>query len=328
MLFIVVTVLLAALSLLSFSGRLDRDARSATRQHSAPRQVHDPPALESASQRARCPPPPELVAECHKRFPLKGQAKTVCVGETQFALLVWSTDDTVSKSVLTKNVWERNQSSGIIAALQDGGALLDIGANIGWFTLNTAARGFEVYAFEPMLQNYQLLSHSLCLNPWMNVTAFNFGLAEASMDCEIISHEQNKGNGITVCRNQSESLGLQPEQASRGAIKLRRLDDILPPQATIGVVKVDIEGFEARALALGGADLLFARSPPRQIFSEFFPAGQKTQGKTEPLIYLDFMEANGYSFDNKGLSSKAYIENFYNSNHDVVFTRQANYNPQ
>ena len=34
----------------------------------------------------------------------------------------------------------------------ENGLLLDIGANIGWFTLNAAAAGHQVVAFEPFAQ--------------------------------------------------------------------------------------------------------------------------------------------------------------------------------
>ena len=42
---------------------------------------------------------------------------------------------------------------------------LDIGANIGIYTLSIAAHGFQVVAFEPMVTNQQVLQLSLCANP-------------------------------------------------------------------------------------------------------------------------------------------------------------------
>ena len=40
--------------------------------------------------------------------------------------------------------------------------LLDIGANVGWFTLALASRGYHVIAFEPFCENRKALKHSIC----------------------------------------------------------------------------------------------------------------------------------------------------------------------
>ena len=42
--------------------------------------------------------------------------------------------------------------------------VLDIGANIGWFTLLFAARGFTLWSVEPFDANLRLLRLSICLN--------------------------------------------------------------------------------------------------------------------------------------------------------------------
>ena len=42
--------------------------------------------------------------------------------------------------------------------------LIDIGANLGTFSLAAAAMGFSVYAFEPMLTNIRAVRQSLCAN--------------------------------------------------------------------------------------------------------------------------------------------------------------------
>lgn len=44
------------------------------------------------------------------------------------------------------------------------GLFVDIGANVGWFTLYVASRGYDVAAFEGMRSNVQLIRTSLCRN--------------------------------------------------------------------------------------------------------------------------------------------------------------------
>merc|ERR1719410_2481902 len=46
--------------------------------------------------------------------------------------------------------------------------MLDVGSNIGWFSLVAAAHGAsKVYAFEPNLQNTVRLCESISLNRWL-----------------------------------------------------------------------------------------------------------------------------------------------------------------
>jgi FkbM family methyltransferase len=58
--------------------------------------------------------------------------------------------------------------------------VLDIGANIGWYTLALASRGFKVVAFEPWELNMNAFKASLCLNPSLKpfVTLLNYALGE------------------------------------------------------------------------------------------------------------------------------------------------------
>lgn len=46
---------------------------------------------------------------------------------------------------------------------------VDIGANVGSFTLGVAAYGFSVLAVEPMHANALALRHSMCINPHLKV---------------------------------------------------------------------------------------------------------------------------------------------------------------
>lgn len=49
------------------------------------------------------------------------------------------------------------------------GAVLDVGANCGYFSLLARSRGAEVYAIEPWQRNIQLLYASVAANHWDRV---------------------------------------------------------------------------------------------------------------------------------------------------------------
>lgn len=51
---------------------------------------------------------------------------------------------------------------------------MDVGANVGAYTLFAAAYGFSVLAFEPLHPNVLALRHSLCANPRLMERVFLF----------------------------------------------------------------------------------------------------------------------------------------------------------
>ncbi|MCI4369011.1 MAG: FkbM family methyltransferase, partial [Thermoplasmata archaeon] len=53
--------------------------------------------------------------------------------------------------------------------LTPSSTVVDIGANIGWFTLVAARRAARVYAYEPEPENFRLLSQSVAENQFQNV---------------------------------------------------------------------------------------------------------------------------------------------------------------
>src|SRR5262249_57638786 len=70
----------------------------------------------------------------------------------------------------------------IRALLQPGTVMVDIGANIGYYTLLAAARigsTGKVIAFEPNVDNCTLLHKSLQANDFANVVLYNVAVAEA-----------------------------------------------------------------------------------------------------------------------------------------------------
>ena len=92
----------------------------------------------------------------------------------QFALnySVYSSSDIVSDNV-ARGGWETKYVTNAIKALKKVASsktnpnpiFLDIGANVGFFTLSVAASGFDVIAFEPMRENALLIKKTICDNP-------------------------------------------------------------------------------------------------------------------------------------------------------------------
>jgi len=135
--------------------------------------------------------------------------------------------------------------------LGPGRTFVDVGANLGFFTLLAAslvgARG-AVWAFEPQPHLFESLSRSVSLNGLDNVTCFPVALSDRPS--EAVLH--GDPNGLA-----SSLVDEHPRRAHRysSAIRVRAdsLDHVVQESQLdaggIRMVKVDVEGEEPRTVA-------------------------------------------------------------------------------
>jgi len=203
--------------------------------------------------------------------PLPANARwcQVQLGNT-FSMAVYLSDDIVSNSICTSGTWELNAAD--VTSLGQPGHALDIGANVGFYSLALANAGWSVTAFEPMAANTALIEASLCANPAFKdkITVNKFGLGSEDDHCIIISGDDNLGDGWSRCGADAVQFEKQGQAGyhKRASFDTHRLDDILVQQKVqkIDFVKMDVEGFECKVMA-GGQSLL-TKYRPRLIQSE------------------------------------------------------------
>ena len=182
--------------------------------------------------------------------------------EKRFSICVYETNDIVSKAVRGRGGWEREilsymnnymiqYSKNYNVSLSDL-TFIDIGANVGWFSLNMAALGVNVLAFEPMEENIQLIKKSLELKENIDsgvsdrITLYPYGLGIKEETCYLYSDNLNVGDGHVNCVEHESEVHLQENYSIHGKIDVKRLDDIIKLEGiAVPVVKMDVEGYEA-----------------------------------------------------------------------------------
>jgi FkbM family methyltransferase len=125
-----------------------------------------------------------------------------------------------------------------------GGVFLDIGANIGFWSIYFAHRFPDalVYAIEANPNTFKILEDNIRLNGLSNVRAFNIGVAGCSGEMSLYLNETGNRGGDS----------LKPMTGNRRAISVPVLslqsfleENVSPP---IELMKMDIEGMEHEAL--------------------------------------------------------------------------------
>lgn len=167
---------------------------------------------------------------------------------------------------------------------------LDVGGNMGIFSLTLAAAGFDlVHTFEPIPTSFDRLSRNLKLNP-----AYS-------------SRIQPHACGVS---NAPGSLDFHIDPTSPGTCKIASATDIAPDAERINVpvvsldafcreqaidrvdfLKIDVEGFEK--FVVEGASEMLGRHAVRFVYLEVIPEAFATAGYSAADLY-DVLEKHGY----------------------------------
>lgn len=216
--------------------------------------------------------------------------KWVCA-EIRHALKLWVdlSDHGVSAGCLHDD-WEPAATDFILSVLGPGDTFIDIGANIGWFSVLAAhvvgAEG-RVYAFEPREDLRARLCQSIAANGFdqqCHVESSALGEGEGESYLAWVPGERNPGHSFLAPAN-------LPEGAERLAkVSIRPLDSFNIP-APVRIVKIDVEG--AESMVLKGARRLIERDHPILVL-EIFPEWLHAVSGTTPNSLLESLRAYGY----------------------------------
>lgn len=145
-----------------------------------------------------------------------------------------TTDEKVIQEVLKKKCYERKSLNFYI---QPKERWLDVGANIGTFSLFCLSKGASVIAFEPEPENFDLLSQNLRRNACESVPATCFQeavtLTRGTKPLYLCKGDYNKYRHSLYPKRGRTTL----------IVRTRSLPSILK-QFTIDCLKIDIEGYE------------------------------------------------------------------------------------
>lgn len=150
----------------------------------------------------------------------------------------------ISRSIDAWGHWEGSTTAVLLQLLHGSADFIDVGANIGWFTLTAAqalaGRG-EVHSFEPDPANFAKLRANVAINKFGNVSLKEVALSRSSETATLFLNASNLGD---------HSLHAAPHRPGAVVVRTERLDDY----AGLGmkrplIIKLDVQGSERDVLA-------------------------------------------------------------------------------
>ena len=158
--------------------------------------------------------------------------------------------------ILNFGSYEKEELDMIDRLLTDNANILDIGANIGWYTINLAKmkRNASIHAFEPLPRTFDYLKKNVDFNSVDNATLYNVGLSDKNGTFAFYYYPEISGNASLA--NLSER-----EDVEEIECKVLRLDDFMREHNfAVDFIKCDVEGAELLVFQ-GGVNTIAEHKP-------------------------------------------------------------------
>lgn len=173
--------------------------------------------------------------------------------------------------------------------IKRGQTVLDIGANVGLFTLlfaRAVGSAGRVYAFEPGPLSFGLLKANIAINQYQHVIAENAAVLDCSGEVELFVSRSGESDNRVV--------GVAAEDNSRykTIVRCLAIDDYLPRDTSIDFIKIDVQGAEFNVLK--GMEKTIDSNHELQIVLEYAP-GSFELSDVDPKAYFAFMRGHGFS---------------------------------
>ena len=219
-------------------------------------------------------------------IPLWPEDKWVCTEYVDLRIWVNLHDSYVSRGVL-QGAWETDEVAFVMDNLKPGDSMLDVGANVGVYTLQAARAVGEtgrVYSFEPQSDVFAMLSRSVQENGFAERCILNnFALGDRDGAASIWRHHDTNPGASFITSGDIGQDG-NPTQ-------LRKLDS-LAFDNKVRMLKMDVEGYEPLLLA-GGETFLRDHKPI--IITEWFPRSMSEVAGSSSEEYFDRLSSLGYA---------------------------------
>lgn len=201
--------------------------------------------------------------------------------------------DSVLGEAIFRGDFEESEIQFVQKFLRQGDIFLDIGANIGIFSMvacSVVAKEGKVIAIEPTPLTFERLKENMTTNDFQNIEAFQIALSNEKgyKNLNIAPAGYDAWNSFATIFPDSENV-------TQEEVKVEILDDFLDnflKNHPITLIKIDVEGWEIPVLS-GGKKLLSTEEAPN-ILVEFTESNARAAGFSCRQLY-ELLQGYGYA---------------------------------
>lgn len=191
----------------------------------------------------------------------------------------------VDRYIYIHKNWEPDIAAVVVRELKLGEVFLDVGANIGYFSLLAAqivGKTGKVIAFEPMERLFLQIQDSVEINKYDTVEVANYACGDKQMVTTLHIPQHNLGGS---------SLVKHIDSVQTESVNVTTIDHYTRDLSHVDVIKIDVEGFEYEALR--GAVRCIEKHVPK-IILEFNPSAYAAISVNRAEDLLVFLKERHY----------------------------------
>ena len=185
---------------------------------------------------------------------------------------------------LIDQLYEPGTTNFLKTILKKGMNVINIGANVGYFTL-LAAREVgpqgKVFAFEPFPQTVEILKKNVNSNCYKNIKIIPKAVSDKSEPSYLSLKSDSAHNFVTSSNSEYDSI----------EIDMTTIDDYFDEDIKIDLLLMDAEGYESKIL--DGMQNTLKKNPKMKIITEYNPYTLELAG-TLGESFLDKIENLGF----------------------------------
>lgn len=166
----------------------------------------------------------------------------------------------IARSIVNGRCQEEPEMDVLKSLLKPGDVVADIGANVGeytWLLATIVGSGGCVYSFEPISDNYRILTDVVNKGCLSNVKTFRMALAAQAATCEMVIPPSTGFTGYYLAH-----LAKEGDAGPREMVDVLTLDGVWKKHGMprLDFIKCDVEGAELEVIR-GGREIIATHLP-------------------------------------------------------------------
>lgn len=126
---------------------------------------------------------------------------------------------------------------------------IDIGAHMGFYSINMSKQNVSIYSFEPIKKNFEQLSKNKNLNKIDNMFLYNLALSDKKKNIKMWVPDKNKTGGFSIYDiNDEEIKKYNKEKIFKIESKSDLGDNLINLKDEKIAIKIDVERHEKKVL--------------------------------------------------------------------------------
>ena len=157
----------------------------------------------------------------------------------------------IDREIYLKGEYEKEQIDYLSKLIDTNNIkyFLDIGAHMGFYSINLSRKNIKTYAFEPVQSNYEQLKNNKLINNFINLEIFNFALSNENRNITMWVPDLQKTGGFSIYDESDEEIKNYDIRKIKKINSIaKKGDEIIKLTDQKIAIKIDVERHELKVL--------------------------------------------------------------------------------